>query len=77
MIKATKTREQVFKLKYQGPNYVSVRFDRVGKIWCVTPTNSLIILDLNETKKREKLSQTIQFKGDQTTLKSKRVINLS
>lgn len=59
MIKATKTRDHVFKLKNHGPNYVSVRFDKIGNIWCVTPTNSLIILDLKETKKKEKLSQTI------------------
>lgn len=71
MIKATKTREHKFKLKNQGPNYVSVRFDRAENIWCVTPVNSLIILDVKESRKKEKMVQTIQFKGDPNTVKSK------
>jgi hypothetical protein len=58
-------------LKNNGPNYITVRFDKYGKIWCVTPENILRILDIDSTKEKESLIHNTLMKGEQNTVKSK------
>lgn len=63
-----------FRLKNNGPNYITVRFDKQGKIWCVTPENILRILDIDSTKEKESLIHNTLMKGEQNTVKSKKYL---